>query len=355
MANRRSFISGSIATVLGLGTLGSNTFSNEIATVPLPKNEDKKKELIYPRVLTPGSTIAITAPASPTNQYEIRHATKLLKSLGCKVEIGKTITDHNPKNRYFSASDDQRLNELMGFFEREDVDGIIAARGGYGVMRILDQIDFDLIRKNPKVIVGFSDITALLNPIYTLSGLVSFHGPVASSTFNRFTTENFKKVLFEGEVEKGLNHSHTSATTINGGIAEGKLVGGNLKMIVSTLQTPFEIDTENSILFLEDIDEHPYKIDRMLTQLKLSGKLDNVKGFLLGQFSGVNKRHPFYPNTSFTLKEVIDQILTPLEKPIVLGMPFGHVKDKLTLPIGVDACLDADKKSISLNEKPVLG
>lgn len=362
MSNRRKFLTTSAAALLGAGILKSKEFLDPALTIEYPdfndfeapKSSTQLNEKIYPKMLKAGSTVAITAPASPTNQYEIRHSVRMLKNLGCKVIVGDTIKNPKAHFRYFSDSEQSRATEFMSFVEDSNVDAILCGRGGYGVMRILDLLDFEKIKANPKPIIGFSDITALLNPIYQLAGVVSFHGPVASSTFDSFTESMFKKVLFEGEIDKGVKVTHNTAEIINPGKATGKLVGGNLKMIVSTLRTPYEIDTDDSILFLEDIDEHPYKIDRMLTQLKLAGKLDNINGFLLGQFKGVNKRHPYHPNNSFTLKEVVDQILKPLGKPILLGMPFGHVKSKLTLPIGVLAEMDADNKSLELLEKPVI-
>jgi muramoyltetrapeptide carboxypeptidase len=351
--NRRNFLLTTGAGVLSAGVLSANELSDPQDKLFYSSNQKNKLSKIVPNRLKPGSKIAITAPASPINEWQIKGAIKTFKALGCEVVIGDTIKNPTSNYRYFSESEETRANELMSFVEDKSIDCILCGRGGYGVMRILDKLDFNKFRQNPKIIIGFSDITALLTSVYNLSGLVTYHGPVASSTFNNFTLENMKRVLFVNE-DQDFTFDYPKAQVIQEGIAEGHLTGGNLKMIVSTLRTPFEIDTDDSILFLEDVDEHPYKIDRMLTQLKLSGKLDGVKGFIFGIFKGLNERKPFYPNNSFTLREVIDQLIVPLGKPIVMGMPIGHIKEKMTLPIGVRARMDTHQKAIQFLELPVL-
>lgn len=351
---RRNFILSAGLGLLGAKSLNANPISDPQDSIFYYKNTKKKEPItkVFPKRLKEGSVIAITAPASPINEWNIRGAIKTFQSLGCSVKIGKTIKDQDGSYRYFSASEEDRAKELMDFVQDPEVDAILCGRGGYGVMRILDKLDFDEFRKNPKIIIGYSDITALLNSIYNISGVVTFHGPVASSEFNRFTLDNFKKVLFVDEMSN-TSITDSSAKVIQSGTASGNLVGGNLKMIVSTLRTPYEINTDNSILFLEDIDEHPYKIDRMLTQMKLSGKLDSVNGFIFGIFKGLNKREPFYPNNSYTLLEVIEQLIVPLGKPILIDMPIGHIAKKLTLPIGVNTSINTDTKSIDFLESPV--
>lgn len=351
--NRRNFILASGFGVASAKSLVSKPFSDPQDSLFYSAEQNRKRlSNVLPKRLTEGSKIAVTAPASPINEWQIKGAIKSFEALGCNLVVGDTIKNPKEKYRYFSESEENRASELMAFVENPEIDCILCGRGGYGVMRILDKLDFAKFRENPKIIVGFSDITALLTSVYNLSGLVTYHGPVASSSFNRFTLENLKKVLFVNQ-DQDLTFSYPRAEVIQGGRAEGKLTGGNLKMIVSTLRTPYEIDTEGSILFLEDVDEHPYKIDRMLTQLKLAGKLDTVNAFVFGIFKGLNERKPFYPNNSFTLREVIEQLIVPLGKPILMGMPIGHIKEKLTLPIGVKASVSTDSKSIQLLELPV--
>lgn len=349
MLNRRSFI-----TLSGLGLLSSkliaaNKFSPQTAGVF--ENEAGVMNIIVPKRLKEGSKVAITAPASSTTMWEIDKGVRSFKSLSCNVVVGDTILKQKNKYNYFSAPDEQRLDEFMSFIVDDSIDAIVCGRGGFGVMRILDKLDYELIRANPKIIMGFSDITALLLAIYTQSRIVSYHGPVASSSFNSFTISHLKDMFFTNE---NLTFKDNSALSLQGGEAIGKLVGGNLKMIVSTLGTPYEIDTTDAILFLEDVGEHPYQIDRMLTQLRLSGKLDKCKGFVFGTFKNINQRKPFFPNYSLTIKEVVEQVIKPFNKPILMEMPIGHIENKLTFPIGIEARLNADKKEIELIESPVM-
>ncbi len=367
MTSRRKFLTASTLGIASLGLtslglasatgLGKIAKANEVfgpqALAQQTLDSDYSKiEKIFPAKLFPGARIAITAPASPTSEYDIRHAVRFFKKMGCKVEVGQTIKNHKLKWRYFSASEQERAEEFMSYIEREDINCILCGRGGYGVMRILDKLDFEVIKKNPKIIIGFSDITALLNSISKITGIVSFHGPVASSSFSNFTKKSLQDVIFN--TEQPFEISYQRASSLNEGTCQGRLVGGNLKMIASTIGTPFEIDTRDSILFLEDTGEHPYKIDRMLTQLKLSGKLDECNGFIFGTFKKLNQRVPFYPNKSFTLSEVIDQVIKPLGKPVLIGMPFGHIKNKITLPIGSLAMIDTEKKLLRLLESPTI-
>jgi len=364
MTSRRKFLTASsigFASVFGLGKVAkagevfgpqNKPFGPQPFSEPISVDNSSEVNKIFPHKLFPGARVAITAPASPTSEYDIRHAVRFFKKMGCEVEIGQTIKNHKLKWRYFSASEEERAGEFMSYIKRDDIDCILCGRGGYGVMRILDKIDFDLIKENPKIIIGFSDITALLNSISKITGLVSFHGPVASSTFNNFTQNSLRSIIFNND--KPFEISYKNAKTLNSGKTQGRLVGGNLKMIISTIGTPFEVDTRGAILFLEDTGEHPYKIDRMLTQLKLAGKLDQCNGFVFGTFEKLNHRVPFYPNKSFTLGEVIDQVIKPLGKPVLIGMPFGHVKNKITLPIGSLAMIDTEKKLLRLLENPII-
>ena len=348
MLNRRSFIG-----LSGLGLLSSKLYSaNKYSpqTVGVYENDYNNLDIIVPSRLKEGSNIAITAPASPTSMWEINKGVNTFKSLSCNVVVGDTIKKQTNSNKYLSAPDQQRLDEFMSFIEDESINAIVCGRGGYGVMRILDKLDYSLIRSNPKIILGFSDITALLLAVYNKSRIVSYHGPVASSSFNSFTLSHLKDMFLTNE---SLTFKENSALNLQSGAGEGRLVGGNLRMIVSTLGTPYEIDTRDSILFLEDVDEHPYKIDRMLTQLRLSGKLDTCNGFIFGKFNSLNTRKPFYPNYSYTIREVVEQVISPFNKPILMEMPIGHIENKLTLPIGIKARLNSSTKELELIENPV--
>lgn len=322
----------------------------------LPNQDSTPDKIrILPRGLVRNkSKIAITATSSALSQHEMNDAIGFLKREGFTYEIGDTVKNNNSSYRYLSASDEDRAKEFMKYIEDDTIDCILCGRGGYGVLRILDKLDFPTIRKNPKLIIGFSDVTALISPIFELTGLITFHGPVAVSSFNQFTQKYFKEVLYSVENFKPIEVKEPNAIVITEGKAEGYLKGGNLRMIISTLGTKYEPNLDNSILFLEDVSEPAYKVDRMLSQLLLSGKLKNCKGIIFGQFDNLNTRQAFHPGYSFTIREVIQQLYGKLEIPILIGMPFGHVKDKLTLPIGIKAKIDTNTRSISIIERSVI-
>ncbi len=313
----------------------------------------KKARLIKPKALKEGSTIALTAPASHASLWELRSVSRKLQSIGLNVIYGNTIKNYKSKYRYFSAPDEARAKEFMDLIRNKDIDGIMACRGGYGSTRIIDKLDFDEIRNNPKIIVGYSDITTLLNAVYKFSNLASFHGPVGVSTFNYFTLKNMKSVLFKEKEFKPITLKDRRIKTITQGIGKGYLVGGNLTVLVDSLGTPFEIDTERAILFIEEVSEDPYKIDRMLTHLYNCGKLQNCAGIMFGHYKNLDRRYNFYPNKSFTARQVIESRLKQLKVPSVIGVPIGHMEDKWTLPIGIKAKLDADNGSLTILESAV--
>ncbi len=360
MINRRQFLNYTTGMAVAATTLRAANGDYQDDVFISTKNINQEIiPLILPKSIKAGDTIGITAPASATGMWEIRNSLRFIKRIGCKVKIGKTVTSWKTSDRYFSASGEQRAAEFMEFVENDEINAILAARGGYGVMRILPMLDYDIIRKNPKPIIGFSDITALLNAIYQKSRIVSFHGPVAAMSFNRLTEKSFKKVLFMQKNDNmpyeysPVELKYSSATTVNPGVARGKLTGGNLSMISATLGTPYEIDTKDSILFIEEVLEEPYKIDRMLTQLHLAGKFDECKGIILGRFNNLDRNKPFYPGLQFSVRQIINQIIKPLNKPTVLNFPIGHGGNILTLPIGIYSELDANKKKIAILEQSV--
>jgi len=365
-----------------------------------PKKRKKLLPALFPAALSKGSTVGIVAPASGVIPDEIKGGVKSLESLGCTVVLGKSI--YRGSAGYLAASDEVRAAEFMEFVRRKDIDAIVCARGGYGTMRMLHLIDFDEICRNPKIIMGYSDITVLLNAIFQRCNLVTFHGPVAAGEFDEFTRDSVVKTLFTknyladislpidtpttpvdsaqtaksttkqtkfskdkpGRQEKprtatiasddAITYSDSLLFTIGkGGVAQGQLVGGNLTMLCSTLGTPFEVDTRGKILFLEDVNEEPYRIDRMLTHLWLAGKLQVAAGIVLGKFHRSEPSGELLP--SYNLEEVFRSRFEPLQIPVVGNFQFGHIRAKLTLPVGAVAELDADTKTLSILEKPVVG
>ena len=325
-------------------------------------NETNSKNLIKPKALKKGDKVALIAPASNIEQAEdLNIACDVIKWLGFEPVVGKNIMN---QYGYLAGQDKERADDLNDMFERKDVAGIICYRGGYGTMRMLPYIDYDLIKKNPKVLMGFSDITALLQAIYQMTGLVTFHGPVAISSFNDYTMEYLHRAIYSNKVIGDIKNPPASSNRvetehrlikINKGKTTGNLVGGNLTLIVSLIGTPYDVDYKNKILFIEEINEEPYKADRMFTQLWLSGKLQDLNGIIIGKMTNVkpSEYKPGFTNTLY-LEEILRTRLEPLKIPAVYGYAFGHIRDKITLPIGVKATLDVDNGLFSIDENAVI-
>jgi muramoyltetrapeptide carboxypeptidase len=322
----------------------------------LPYSYKKQLSKIKPQKLKQGNTIGLVTPGSYISEKELGDCINNLQSLGLKTVYNESILN---KTGYFSGNDDQRAGELMEMFSGKDVDGIMCARGGYGCSRILPLLDYDVIENNPKILIGYSDITALLYGIYSKTGLVCFHGPVGISTFNEFSTNYLKNVLISPQYNLQLisspEENKPEPITITNGKAEGELVGGNLSVAVSLIGTEYDIDTENKIIFLEETTEEPYRVDRMLTQMLMSGKFDEASGIALGVFDNCEqkKENPSFEN-SFSLIEVLFDRLSGLGIPVVYGLSFGHIKNKFTLPFGIKAELNSDEKILTLLEEAVI-
>ena len=304
------------------------------------------RQLLKPKRLKPGDTVALTAPAGILyDESKFERMKEDLESFGFNVVFGEFV---RKRYGYFAGRDYQRALDLNRFFASPEIDGIISVRGGWGCSRIIPYLDFERIRNHPKVYCGFSDNTTLHLAFLAHSGLISFHGPNGASEWNEFTRKSFRDVVMDGK--KAEYVSSSSVETIFAGSAEGPLTGGNLSILVTSLGTPYEPDPEGAILFVEDIGEEPYKVDRMLTHLARSGFLNKISGFIFGQCTDCE------PDGSrgFTMKEVIQQHILPLEIPAVMGMDIGHEANNFTIPMGVKASLDADKGVLSLMEPGVV-
>jgi len=270
-----------------------------------------KKQTKPPR-LKKGDKIALVTPGSYITQQEKEESLSNLSSLGFNVVYSDRLMQ---KNGYFSATDEERAADLNEMFERKDVRGIMCARGGYGCTRILPYLDYDLIEDNPKVLIGFSDVTALQYAILKNSGLITFHGPVSISTFSSFSVRNFESVLLNPTFKlellnstTGNNYNPYGIAVISEGITEGEIAGGNLSIVVSLIGTEYDIDFSGKIIFLEEFLEEPYRVDRMLTQMIQAGKFENAAGVALGVFKlcEPNKTNPSF-NGSFSLMEVLKE------------------------------------------------
>lgn len=309
----------------------------------------EKQTLLRPPRLREGDTIALTAPAGAIfNEESITKATTALQAAGFKVKTGDTL---KAKYGYLAGNDALRAKELNAFFSDASVHAIMAMRGGWGCARLLPRIDFDNIKKHPKIITGFSDITTLLLAMHHKTGLVTFHGPVGNSSLGEFTMQHFLRVIQRGELITLKQPAEDPVITITPGKTRGVLAGGNLAVLCSLMATGYLPDWENKILFVEETEEEPYAIDRMLTQLKLAGVLQKLSGFIFGKCTKCEAEEP---DKSLTLQQVLDEHIRPLKIPAFFGSSFGHVRDKFTLPVGVEAEINAADGTIRLLEAAVL-
>jgi len=311
---------------------------------------------IKPKRLTAGDTVGLVLPASAAFEAdEIQFAKEQMEAIGFKVVIGPHAFD---KWGYFAGHDRDRAADINQMFADDTVNGVVCYTGGWGSPRVLPYLDYDLIKRKPKVLIGYSDITALLNAVHKKTGLITFHGPVGASTYDPFTLENFRRVVMTAE-PAGLLPTPSKKPNelvdrtnrilkITKGTATGPLIGGNLTMIATLMGTPYQPDPTGAILFLEDVHEEPYRIDRMLTTLALGGMFDKVAGIIFGRCSDCGVKGP-----SFSLEEILRDRFGALPVPVISGLSFGHIEQKLVLPIGAPATLDADAGTVRVEEGAV--
>lgn len=296
------------------------------------------------KLLTSSSTLGIIAPASYESPKLIHTKLKNIKSLGFNLRVSKNLFN---RSNIFAGTAEERANDILDMFSDNSIDGILCLRGGYGSVHTLPYIDNNIIINNPKFFCGYSDITILLNYFATL-GLISFHGPMVTSNFNdKETLTSFNNVVFLGNsnIEYSLNN-YPNISYINTSSFTGKLIGGNLTMICSTIGTPYEIKhNSNFILLLEEVNEAPYCLHRLLSQLILSNFInEHCKGIIIGYLSNVKNY-----STSIEkqlLESIVIELLEPLNIPLIIGFPFGHNYPNLTLPIGCDALFDSSSNTL---------
>lgn len=320
-------------------------------------------ELIKPPCLEPGDTLGLIAPSGPvirnndipagTMPSHLEKGIAYLEKMGYHPVLGKHVLN---RRGYLAGTDKERLEDLHAMLANPKIKGIFCVAGGYGTPRLLPHIDYELLRKNPKIFEGYSDITALNNTFFSLTGLVTFEGPMANYDFGRhidFNRDNLWKVMTQREPvgEVPVPDDYPSMETLYPGKTSGRLIGGNLSLLAATLGTPYEIDTRDKILFLEDIDEYPYRLDRMLNHLILAGKLQQASGIIIGECVDCIPDPP--ENPSLSLMEIFDDLIVPLQKPTFYGLPCGHGTYKLTLPIGIQSSMDADRCKLYLEESAV--
>ena len=336
MINRREFIS-----AVGAVSLATTSRTADAA-------------LIKPPRVRPGDRVGLVSPA--TAAFETRD-TKIwvdaLESLGLEVVLGDHYFD---QHGYFAGDDEARASDINAFF-REPAIRMIFARGGWGSPRLLPLLDYEMIRENPKVLLGYSDATALITAVHVKTGLVTFHGP---SPLNLFSAEHFRRVVMSGEhyllenptfkTENTLVQTENLISTITSGKARGPILGGNLSLLTAVTGSGYLPDFDGSILFIEDVDEAVYRVDRMMTELALSGVLRRIKGFVFGRCTECGPGGGF---GSLTMEQMIAEHIKPLGIPAFSGTMIGHIDEQFTIPLGIDVEIDADAGTIRMLEAGV--
>lgn len=313
---------------------------------------------VKPRRLKAGDTVALVSPSGATaTRFDVTIVKENMEALGFKVKFGEHLLD---RYGYLGGKDEDRAADLMAQFADPSVTGVVAMKGGWGCARMLPSLDYEIIRKNPKVLIGYSDITALLLAIHARTGLVTFHGPIGLDPWNSFTVGYFRQVLMDGEavtmqnpVDAGdrLTPRENRVQTIVPGTASGTLRGGCLSIVSTLLGTEYAPSWKDAVLFVEDINEEIYRVDRMLTHLKLAGVLSQAKGFIFGSCTDCGPGEGY---GSLTLEQVLDDHIRPLGIPAWFGAMIGHIPMKFTMPIGIEARVDAGKGTIELLEPAVI-
>lgn len=295
--------------------------------------------MVFPKKLKCGDTIGLVAPASRISVKNLTKCVEAVEALGFKAVLGNSAD--KSFMGYLSGDDDVRANDINEMFRRTDIDGIFCLRGGYGSCRLADKLDLEMIKRNPKVFVGYSDITILHLIFNQICNMVTYHGPMVSSNmiskFDDYTRKNFLDTLFMDEELEFQNPEGKEIDILSEGHAEGTLVGGNLCLLATSIGTPYEVDTKGKILFIEEVDEHTFRVDRFLQQLKHSGKLDAAKGIIIGSFTECEPER----KGDASLLEVFNDIIKPLNKPTVYGVECGHCFPTGSMPLGANCKLDA--------------
>jgi muramoyltetrapeptide carboxypeptidase len=340
--DRRGFIRAAALTAMlpSLGGIGTASAVASRRLLPMPLNK--------------GDTVGLVSPSSATDDsFNLQLAREAMEALGFKVKAGAYIAG---RRGHLAGTDAERAGDLNAMFADPAVRAIVCTRGGSGAARLLPLLDYDAIRRNPKVLLGYSDITALHNAIHAKTGLVTFHGPIGSGSWNAFNVDQFRRVLldrelveFRNKVDAGdeLVPRRNRTITITGGKARGELVGGNLTVLTALAGSPYLPDFSGKILFLEDVSEAPYRVDRMFSTLKLMGALDKVAGVVFGECTDCNPGEGY---GSLTLEQIFDDHIRPLRIPAYRGAMIGHIREQFIVPVGGMVELDADAGTFRMLE-----
>lgn len=347
---RRNFLHA--AGVLGLAGVLPAGHLNAARLAPAPLG------VVKPKRLKPGDTVALVSPSGATaTRFDVTIVKENMEALGFKVKFGEHLLD---RHGYLGGKDEDRAADLTAQFADPEVAGVVAMKGGWGCARMLPFLNFEIIGKNPKVLIGYSDITALLLAIHAKTGMVTFHGPIGLDPWNSFSAGYFRRMIMDAEavtmqnpVDAGdrLTPRENRVQTITPGTASGVLKGGCLSIVSTLLGTEYVPQWKDSILFVEDINEEIYRVDRYLTHLKLAGVLAQAKGFIFGSCTDCGPGEGY---GALTLEQVLDDHIKPFGIPGWFGSMIGHIPMKFTMPIGVGAQVDAEKGTIQLLEPAVI-
>ncbi len=318
------------------------------------KEKNSEIKILFPKAIHKGDKVGLISPSSATSErIQFQFAQEALEGLGFIVIVGKSL-----QNRWghLAGTDAERAGDLNSMFADPEIKAVICIRGGSGAARILPLIDYELIKKNPKPLLGYSDITALHNAIHAQTGLITFHGPNGTGSWNSFNVKQFEQLFFGKNMVEYKNEQvktddlvirQNRTVTIHPGSVKGKILGGNLTVLTALSGTPYLPNFKDSILFLEDINEDPYKIDRMFSTLKLNGTLDQIKGFIFGQCSDCN---PSGGYGSLTLDDILDDYILPLGIPAYKGAMIGHIPKQFIIPVGAVVEMDAEEGIFSIKQ-----
>lgn len=321
-------------------------------------SQDNDTSIIKPKRLKQGDKVALISPASNvTDPKDIYRAEEICEALGVESVMTKAIVN-NP-NGYKTRSAEARVKEIHAAFSDNSIKAIFCIRGGFGSGELLDKLDYDLIKKNPKIIAGYSDITALITAIEKKTGLVTFHSPVMLSNFDKVSFDSFSKTIKSNKPAGIIQNPSSNGIrernpiiTINSGKAEGELIGGNLSLITSLIGTDYQIETKNKILFIEDVGEAPYRLERMLTQMRLAGMLDDLAGVVIGKCNDCSSGSSQSTWDRSEL-EVFNYIFSTFKYPVFYGLLIGHTSTQFTIPIGVKASMNSGKGILNILESAV--
>lgn len=332
--------------------LGSTLLATSMLALPETRAAAPASGRLLPPPLRKGDTVGMVSPSAASDDtfnYEL--GKEVMEALGLRVKMGAHVAS---RRGHLAGTDAERAGDLNAMFADDEVKAIICMRGGSGAARILPMIDYAMVRKHPKILLGFSDITALHCALQAKTGLVTFHGPMGTSSWNRFNVAQFQRVFFDRALVEFRNADDAGdelvqrknrTVTLRGGKARGQLVGGNLTVLTALAGTPYMPDFKGKILFLEDVSEAPYRIDRMLSTLKLMGALDQISGFIWGECSDCNPGNGY---GSLTMEQVLNDYILPLNIPAYRGAMIGHIREQFIVPVGGEAELDADAGTFRL-------